>query len=60
MITYDSGLKELCIIAQDITVIRGLEACPLLEALWICETKVERITGIDHLTRLHSLHLYVL
>ena len=35
------SLFSLCIVNQQFQNIIGLEGCPLLEELWICETQVE-------------------
>ncbi len=34
------NLLTLCIVNQQFSHITGLEGCPLLEELWICETQV--------------------
>lgn len=52
------GLTSLCIIAQDISVIAGLEDCHLLENLWICETQISVIDGLNSLRGLKKLFLY--
>ena len=53
-------LVSLCIIAQDIEEIEGLEKASLLERLWICETKVSKIQGLEACTKLEELYLYVI
>lgn len=35
------NLLTLCIVNQRFNCINGLEECPLLEELWICETQVK-------------------
>lgn len=35
------NLLTLCIVNQRFNCMSGLEACPLLEELWICETQVK-------------------
>ena len=37
------NLRTLCIVNQRFTCMSGLEACPLLEELWICETQIRVI-----------------
>ena len=34
-------LRTLCIVNQRFNCMSGLEACPLLEELWICETQAK-------------------
>ncbi|KAJ3065950.1 Leucine-rich repeat-containing protein 9 [Podochytrium sp. JEL0797] len=53
-----TGLKSLCIVAQEIRTIAGLDECPLLEELWICETRVAAISGLENNTCLKRLFLY--
>ena len=57
-IQYFTGLKELCIVTQEITTIEGLSQCPLLETLWIADCKIEQIKGLEKNTRLSRLYLY--
>ena len=51
-------LKNLCIIAQDIATIKGLDAAIHLEQLWICETRISKINGLESCTSLKNLYLY--
>ena len=55
-----TNLVSLCIIAQDIEEIEGLDRAFLLERLWICETKISKIQGLEACTKLEELYLYVL
>jgi Leucine-rich repeat (LRR) protein len=55
---FSKSLTSLCLIAQDIKVISGLETCTQLESLWVCETKVSKIEGLDLCTKLVNLYLY--
>ncbi|KAJ3285947.1 Leucine-rich repeat-containing protein 9 [Borealophlyctis nickersoniae] len=52
------NLTSICIVAQDIKEIEGLEDCPRLEQLWICETRVTRVQKLDQLVQLRQLFLY--
>ena len=52
------NLKSLCIIAQDIREIEGLEFCLFLESLWICETKINEIKNLENVKQLKRLYLY--
>ena len=52
------ALTELCIVAQDVAELAGLEACTGLEKLWVCETNVSVIEGLSKCTRLRELYLY--
>ncbi len=54
---FGRHLSKLSIIAQDITEIEGLEDCLALNELWICETRVSKIKGLDHLKQLKRLFL---
>ena len=56
--SYFTNLREISIIAQDITRIEGLEFCVTLEILWVCECKLSYIGGLDQLTALRKLFLY--
>lgn len=38
------NLLTLCIVNQRFNSICGLEACPLLQELWICETQLKVLT----------------
>ncbi|KNE59911.1 hypothetical protein AMAG_05360 [Allomyces macrogynus ATCC 38327] len=51
-------LKTLVIVAQDLDVIGSLACCPLLETLWICETRIESPAPLACCTKLKTLHLY--
>ncbi|ORY40328.1 L domain-like protein [Neocallimastix californiae] len=53
-----TNLVSLCIIAQDIEEIEGLEKAYALEKLWICETKITKIKGLDVCNKLEELYLY--
>ncbi|PRP86016.1 leucine rich repeat containing 48-like [Planoprotostelium fungivorum] len=53
-----TALRELCILSQQLSVIKGLEECVNLESLWICETNVEQIAGLDNCLKLQHLYLY--
>ncbi|ORX41716.1 L domain-like protein [Piromyces finnis] len=53
-----TNLVSLCIVAQDIMEISGLEKAYSLERLWICETKISKIKGLDACTKLEELYLY--
>ncbi|KAJ3012251.1 UNVERIFIED_CONTAM: Leucine-rich repeat-containing protein 9 [Siphonaria sp. JEL0065] len=57
-LSHFSSLTTLCIVAQDIRTMNGLEDCPLLEELWICETRVSAISGLDNCAKLKRLFLY--
>jgi hypothetical protein len=57
-LAYFPQLTRLCILAQDIKEIRGLEACHNLRSLWIAETLITEITGLDALKCLYELYLY--
>ena len=52
-----TNLVSLCIIAQDIEEIEGLEKAYALEKLWICETKITKIKGLDVCNKLEELYL---
>ncbi|KXS20065.1 L domain-like protein [Gonapodya prolifera JEL478] len=52
-----SSLSSLCIIAQDVSEIKGLYDLPI-EELWICESKVSQIKGLERCPRLKRLYLY--
>lgn len=52
------SLRSLTVIAQDIKIIEGLEACIGLEELWICETMITSITGLQNMKSLRRLYLY--
>ncbi|KAI9189736.1 hypothetical protein H9P43_001169 [Blastocladiella emersonii ATCC 22665] len=51
-------LRTLVIVAQDIEYIGDLSYCPLLENLWICETRVHDVAPIAVCRQLKTLHLY--
>ncbi|KAI8846431.1 hypothetical protein BC829DRAFT_398533 [Chytridium lagenaria] len=51
-------LTSLCIVAQDVSTIAGLEDCPLLEQLWVCETRLSTISNIEKCINLKELYLY--
>lgn len=57
-VRFFTGLTEL-VIMQQITVdaVDGLDACPMLESLWITECSLTRIQGLSNCTRLKNLHL---
>lgn len=55
---YFTGLKELCVVTQEIPVIEGLSQCPFLEALWVADCKVDQIKGLEKNIRLKKLYLY--
>lgn len=40
------NLLSLCIVNQRFHCISGLEGCPLLEELWICETQVKVLSTL--------------
>ncbi len=40
------------------TCLAGLDACPLLEDLWVAETALERISGLERCASLRRLFLY--
>ncbi|EGD75326.1 hypothetical protein PTSG_06976 [Salpingoeca rosetta] len=46
------------LIAPQLTHIRGIEACPNLTELWICEGNVEDISPLATLTKLEKLYMY--
>lgn len=52
------NLKELRILQQAISEMEGLSELPLLESLWICETNIPAIRGLDNCFRLKRLYLY--
>jgi len=56
-LNHFTNLVSLCIIAQDIVEIAGLDKACLLERLWICETKISKIKGLDACTKLEELYL---
>lgn len=49
------ALTSLCLISQDIQSLDGLECCPLLEKLWLCETQINRIQNLESLVNLKWL-----
>ncbi|KAI8805973.1 hypothetical protein BJ742DRAFT_901172 [Cladochytrium replicatum] len=51
-------LRSVCIVAQDINEIQGLDACTALENLWIAETKITKICNLHNCTELRKLFLY--
>jgi hypothetical protein len=51
------NLTSLSIVAQDIQEMTGLEGLVHLEQLWVCETKVTRICGLEKLNSLVKLFL---
>jgi hypothetical protein len=53
------NLTSLCIVAQDIEEMSGMQELVHLEELWVCETRVTRISGLDKLHALTKLFLYV-
>jgi Leucine-rich repeat (LRR) protein len=55
---YFTGLQTLCILAQELESLNGLEACPHLESLTVCETRVSEISHLTKLTQLKELYLY--
>ncbi|XP_046860865.1 leucine-rich repeat-containing protein 9-like [Xenia sp. Carnegie-2017] len=53
------NLLVLCVIGQDtLRKIQGLEPLVQLEELWICETNVENINGLENCSMLKRLYLY--
>ncbi|TPX66556.1 hypothetical protein SpCBS45565_g04405 [Spizellomyces sp. 'palustris'] len=58
VLTHFTSLTSLCIVAQDITSLKGLNACPFLERLWVCETFVEVLEGLEGCRELRELFLY--
>lgn len=56
-LNYFPYLQYLCIVDQNITKIENL-CCPLLKELWISETKVSQIEGLQGLVELRKLYLY--
>ena len=54
---YFPGLRSLEIIGQEISVIEGLEGCPLLETLWLMNNKIKAISGLEHCSKIAHLHL---
>lgn len=57
-VAFFKNLTSLCIVAQDIEEMSGIEGLIHLEQLWICETKVTRISGLGKLRCLLKLFLY--
>lgn len=49
------ALTSLCLISQDILTMDGLQYCPNLEKLWICETQISKIENLDSLKNLKWL-----
>jgi Leucine-rich repeat (LRR) protein len=54
------NLTSLCIVAQDIEEMTGIESLVHLEQLWVCETKITRICALEKLHSLEKLFLYLL
>eukprot|EP00727_Mastigamoeba_balamuthi_P008234 m51a1_g4031 hypothetical protein (203) ;mRNA; r:652087-653110 len=53
------ALRELCVLAQDIDTLKGVEGLPVLESLWLCECKLTRIESfIEKCPQLRRLYLY--
>lgn len=52
-------LESLCMISQDIKHLNGLETSLNLKKLWICETLVSKMQGLESLTNLRELYLYL-
>ncbi|KAJ3411055.1 Leucine-rich repeat-containing protein 9 [Chytridiales sp. JEL 0842] len=52
------NLTSLCLVAQDISEIEGLDDCTGLRKLWICEARIRVIKGLDNLINLKELFLY--
>ncbi len=47
-----------CTLQESVTSLVGLDACPLLEDLWVAETALERISGLERCASLSRMFLY--
>ncbi|ORY39828.1 L domain-like protein [Rhizoclosmatium globosum] len=55
---FAASLTTLCLVAQDVRSMVGLEECTGLEELWICETRISAICGLENCRKLKRLFLY--
>jgi internalin A len=56
---YFDKLRVLCLVSQDITNLNPLsEVANSLEELWICESSLKDLTGLETCKQLRRLYLY--